>query len=218
MIQVAGQNPVNPYAKILPADSRLISGDFYAEPSLANASGHPYFLDTEWKRGYVILDGIRYDNLQLRYNIVTGQLLLNLMELTGANIQISLKTQCISEFGIDGHRFVPTSSRMDNKTVWFREILAQGPATLAVFWTKSLKVPASGTSTYVYESRNHWTLITGETSRPYRGLRTLSKLYPSVSKDLAEFKRSMARPVRKDKRARETALVKQCNSLLQAQK
>jgi len=198
---------------LLPADSRLISGDYYAEPSLANTSGHPYFLDPAWKRGYVILEGIRYDGLQLRYNIATGQLLLNLTELTGTAIQIALKTQNISEFSIDGHLFIPALPGISDKILRFCEILARGPATLAVLWTKSLKIPASGTTEYVYESRNQWMLITGDQTIPYHGIRTLNKLYPSVSKELTNFRRTLPKNIRRDRRLREAALVDACNSL-----
>jgi hypothetical protein len=198
---------------MLPADSRLISGDYYAEPSLANTTGHPYFMDPLWKKGYVVLEAIRYENLWLRYNIASNQLLLNLKELTGTGIQISLKKQNISEFGLDGHRFIPDHSGDGKPTGRFRELLADGPAKLEVLWTKSLKVPASGTSVYVYESRNQWMLVRGDVTVPYHGIRTLIKLYPSISQDLISFKRTLSRTIRRDRRLRETALVNQCNSL-----
>lgn len=162
----------------------------------------------------MILEGRRYDSLPLKYNLVTGQLILSTVRLNDRAHQLVLHAGRLSSFSLDGHLFVPEPSPDSVKGIRFCEQLTAGPLELLHLQTKSLRIPASGTTLYRYESHNQWLLRTSSGIIPYRGIRTLTQLFPDQRQNLLNLKRSLRKQFPRNKGKQNQGLVHYCNDHL----
>lgn len=159
-------------------DPRLVSGDFYQTPAMGASTGHPYFMDPNWKSGWLVLDGIRFDNLLLRYDISSNQLILNTVNLTDSYLQVVLKKDQISSFMMDGHLFRPFPVPLPTTGLRFCEVLVDGDPGFVWVQSKSLKVSSGGSSDYIYQSSKGRYLLLDEQLILYHGRRTLYRYFP----------------------------------------
>ncbi|MEA1878522.1 MAG: hypothetical protein U9N86_16905 [Bacteroidota bacterium] len=202
------------FDQLYKVDARLVSGDFYQTPFMNNLAGHPFFFDPAWKSGSVVLDGIQFDNLQIRYDINSNQLILNTVGITGSYIQLILKKNQISSFNIGNHAFRPYPGTMPLTGVQFCEILASGKVDFLLVKTKRLKVAADGSSDYVYQSSQMKTLQMNDELIRYRGRRTLYKLFPELKAQLRNFIKNEHLKYRRISLEGHVKLISFCNSLL----
>jgi hypothetical protein len=87
------------------ANPLLASGLVYV-PLQAGAEGHPFYQDQSWQPGEVFLKGEHFPNLELRYELVTGQLLLHTDLPGGAQAAIVLNPQLVDSFRLADQLFV----------------------------------------------------------------------------------------------------------------
>lgn len=83
----------------------LVNGVAY-KPDHIQAESHPYFLSEEWQRGMVISNGRAFKEVDLKYNIVSDELVLRAAIKTGAISFIVLNPKLVDAFEIGGHFFV----------------------------------------------------------------------------------------------------------------
>ena len=95
------------FDKLYQIDSRLVNGDFYQTPRMNDAAGHPFFIGTKWKSGSVAMEGIVFDDLQMRYDISSGFVILNTAGFMNSAVQLVLKKDRIKYFTLDGNLFRP---------------------------------------------------------------------------------------------------------------
>ncbi|MFO7933702.1 MAG: hypothetical protein R6U78_06440 [Bacteroidales bacterium] len=124
------------------AGRRFINGSEYRD-SYIRASGHPFFLTTNWVKGMLIMHGRSYDQLSVKYDIYRDQLLYNHILESGAHPLVLNKTR-IDSFTIRGHRFchlrrIPGTD--DRTDAGYYEILSQGKARLYIKWRKRYNEP-----------------------------------------------------------------------------
>lgn len=166
-------------------DPRLISGDLY-QPTMSIADGHPFFINSDWKKGSVIVDGIQFDNLLLRYDISSNELILNTRNITSLNLQLILKNDHVSFFNMGDHSFRHLPGKNQFYGSYFCEVLAQGEIDLLLLRTKNLKIIGSDLN-YSYQTNQYEYLVLNEKVYRYRGRRTLFKLYPDLKAELRDF-------------------------------
>ena len=166
-------------------DPRLISGDLY-QPTISISGGHPFFLNPDWKKGSVVIDGIQFDNLLLRYDISSNKLLLNTRNITSLNLQLILKINNISYFKMDDHSFRTLPGKNKFYDSYFCEVLAQGEINLFLLRSKKLKIIGSDLN-YSYQTNQFEYLVLNEKVFRYRGRRTLFKLLPELKTELRDF-------------------------------
>lgn len=198
------------------ADPRLVSGDFYQTPAMSEASGHPFCLDGDWNTGSVVIGGVRFDQLTLRYDITSHDLILNTSGFTGSYIQIRLKKDQISEFELEGRLFRPFPGRDPVSGIRFYESAVEGPAELMVLKTKSLKVAGGGIQDYYYQENRSLFIRTSEDLIPYRGKRSLYKLYPEMREELKSFIRENQPFLRRKTLDDQIRLIRFTNDLIQS--
>jgi len=202
------------FDQLYKVDARLVSGDFYQTPFMNKLAGHPFFFDTDWKSGSVILDGIQYDSLQIRYDINSNQLILNTVAITNTYLQLVLKKDLISSFTMGKHKFRPYAEKQALTGVQFCEILAQGEIDFLIVKSKRLKVTPGGSSDYVYQTSQMRTLQLNNELIPYRGRRTLYKLFPELKSQLRYFIKTKHLKYRRISLEDHVELINHCNSLL----
>ncbi|UCH15754.1 MAG: hypothetical protein JSV22_07245 [Bacteroidales bacterium] len=116
-------------------DGHLISGRKYFN-RYPNAPGHPFFSSDEFKQGKVIVNGILYNDVLLKFDIVNQELVLQFSNVHGGNDQIILSSENISEFELDGRVFRKYEFPGKGKT--YLQVLADNKITCLYSWKKSL--------------------------------------------------------------------------------
>jgi hypothetical protein len=85
-------------------DQVLING-LYPEDYIMDALGHPFFQDTIFHPGYVILHNQKFDNIYLEYNIFDQNIIVSQPGNENNSFQIIPPNQFISEFKINSKIF-----------------------------------------------------------------------------------------------------------------
>lgn len=175
------------FSNIYKIDPRLVSGDFYQTPRISNSIGNPFFIDPAWKLGSVILDGVKFDSLPLRYDIVVDELILNTRNITSSYLQLSLKINNISSFNMGDHNFRPFSGSHTSDNRIFCEVLVQGEIDFLMVKSKRLTVAAGGIEDLVYQTTESKYILFNENLVKYRGRRTLMKLLPNHKAEIRDY-------------------------------
>lgn len=193
------------------ADQRLVSGDYYYEPSYNNddIDGHPFLIDGEWKDGTVVIEGVEFDNLRLRYDLAIQKVILQYTDISLAKYQIILKNEHIDSFKIDKRRFCT----MPNKNVRFCEIMSEGHIDYIIFRSKEKMVSSfSVTKQYEYSASNwQYLRIDGELI-PFKR-NTLYKLFPALKREIKQFTKKHKLFMNKNDFMDRKLIVDYCNTL-----
>lgn len=205
------------YAEYYKSDPRLVSGDFYQTPMMSQSTGDPFFIDANWKKGSLIIEGIRFDELLLRYDVSSHKLILNTVNFTGSYIQIVLKKDIISEFTLDNRLFLPYPDMDPVYGQRFAEAMVEGPISFLVVKTKNLKVTAGGTSDYLYQSNNKRVLSIDERLISYHGIRTLKKNYPQFKTQLKEYIKTNRLRYKRLNLEQHASMISFCNKLIKGE-
>lgn len=168
-------------------DQRLASGPLYSNPPTGSVSGHPYYTDKEWKNGKVVLDGIVYDSLLLKYDIEKDELVLNTINLNSKALQVCLKTGSVTEFQLGDKYFVKHPGWKKPGKKVFYELAAGGEIDYLLLKSKEMQMTNTGINDFEYkEYIKSYLLKDGEMVR-FRTKRSLFRLVPEYKDDLKKF-------------------------------
>ena len=198
------------------ADPRLISGDFYLTPQMSEATGDPFFIDANWKTGTATLLGVTFENLLLRYDIDSHQVILNTVNHTDSYLQIVLKKADLTEFTLAGELFVvyPKEDPVYGKL--FANAMVSGPIDFWITKSKNLKVTAGGISDYIYQTNIKKTLHYSDRLINYKGVNTLQKLLPQYKAQIKIFIRDKKLRFKRKSLADHASIIAYCNQLIQS--
>ena len=202
------------FSRFYRADPRLVSGNYYRTPMMSEGTGDPFCIDANWKTGSVVIDGIRFEELPLRYDITSHELILNTVDQTDTYMQIMLKKTHISEFTMNGRLFIPFHSDDPLLGRRFCELMVDGQVSLLVLRTKNLKVTAGGVNDFYYQLTRLMYLQIGETLLPYRGKNSLYKAFPEQAPALKAFAKENRLRFRKLDEWDHSRMITYCNTLL----
>ncbi len=103
------------------ADDRIAYGKIYA-PSNKKVIGHPFFLSEQMKKGTLFLNGLKFKNVNLNYQIVTDQIFYK-----GENPTITILTNSyIDSLIIEDHILINSDKINITNPMGFMELLFQG--------------------------------------------------------------------------------------------
>ncbi len=211
---ISSKQVFDQFDKLYQVDARLVNGDFYQTPLMSEASGHPYFLDSDWKTGSVSLEGIVFDSLLLRYDISSNQLIMNTVNITNSYLQLVLKKDRIQYFTLDKNLFQPFPVDDPVTGLRFCQILAEGQIDFLLTKSKSLKVEPGGFTDFKYQSLRHRILRINAELIPYKGRHTLFKQYPDLKPMLRDKLKKGHLLFRRMSQDNHIELIQYCNSLL----
>jgi len=198
------------------ADPRLVSGDFYQTPQMSESTGDPFYFGSDWKKGTATIHGVKFENLLLRYDIDSHQVILNTVNHTDSYLQIVLKKAEMTEFSMAEELFVayPKEDPIDGKL--FANAMVSGPVDFLIMKSKNLKVTAGGISDYIYQTNTKRTLQYNNRLITYKGVYTLQKLLPQYKPQIKEFIK--ARKLRFKRKSLEdhASIIAFCNQLIQS--
>lgn len=116
------------------SDNELVNGEIYYQKSLY-ADGTPFYLGDEWLKGSVKVNGKIHDNLFLKYNIETDQLILKASTKNGTTNAIVLNAPFIDYFYLRDNLF-ENSTHLENielKSQYFHKIYEGDFIFLAIY-------------------------------------------------------------------------------------
>lgn len=202
------------FDNIYKTDPRLISGDFYQTPRMSKSFGHPYFINWDWKEGSVVLDGIQFDSLLLRYDISSNEIILNTRNFTSSYLQLILKRDHISTFKMGDHMFRPFPGKPLANGLFFCEVLAEGEIDFLLLRSKKMTVTVGGMEDQTYQTNQSEYVFINESLSKYHGRRTLFKLFPELKAEIRDFIKTNRLKYRRLKLDEHVKLINHCNSLL----
>ncbi len=196
-------------------DQRLVSGNFYYGANRGSISGHPYFIDPERKTGSVVIEGVRFDDLELRYDILDNSIVLRFFPMNSAAIEISLKKDNIDNFEMDGLLFVPMPGAKNSNGQWFCQKLVDDEISYLRQKIKWLDLTnGRGGTDFEYNTTERQYLAVDGELYVFRGKRTLYNLFPELKKGLKEYKREKKYVLKKERINNRIDFVNHCNTLL----
>jgi len=115
----------------------LENGRIYT-PLHPRAKGNPYFLETSWMPGKLIVKGDIFSELKIKYNVALEQLIFKKeIENQESHIPIILNNNFIDSFDIESHHFINLNTMpFHDKLSGFAELIYQAQLIFLVKYNK----------------------------------------------------------------------------------
>jgi hypothetical protein len=207
LIQTSYDSALSKYHAYMVPETHLYRGDEYLTYAQTLKEGYPYFGENSKRIGTVYYDKIRYKDVYLYYDLVTGQVVMNDFYDV---FKIALITPLVDSFSIESHFFIhlrdslnPTAPRNG-----FYERLYNGHIILLKKEKKEIQEDLYSSSVvlrFIHGADSSFYLRIGNVYHPVNNNRSLSNVLKDRKKDLRKFIRSQQLSMRKD---RENTLIK----------
>lgn len=124
-------------AKLYGTDDILVNGRKYL-PEHYNAKGDPYFLSDKWADGSIVIDGKKYDELELLYDIDIEKAILKTTINDSTDVFLVLNNDVVESFYLGSHYFLNAAKHgLGNEFPGFVEQLYTGSFTVLTRHQKS---------------------------------------------------------------------------------
>lgn len=181
----------NSYDSITHNPNRFVTGKFYYPRG--DKYNHPYFLDFNWKSGFVNNQGELFPVTMMKYDIENDVLvILEIIENLGYAVQ--LDTRVIKEFFIDGHHFEYID---DAKKEGYYERLYDSNTYIWSKWKKMSSNPVFGNPVYVHKT--YYMVRKNNSYFEVNNLRDLMNAYSDKKQELKRFIKENKLVFRKDR-------------------
>jgi hypothetical protein len=195
----------------------LYSGYLYTYWLSKETNGDQYFDSPEFKNGYAILNGKKYDNILLNLDIVNELPLLQFTQKNGFTASLILPVTQLEEFSLGNQRFRVFSSESDSVKQIYQVI---GTDSIQIFyhWAKRLKT--GGVSSYaeneiVYDPIKRFLLLDGKLYS-YSSKSSFIKRFPKDYRPkITAFMKEIGMKKMKDSEQKLQTLIDYCNTLIQ---
>ena len=144
-------------------DGRLYNGKFYDYFPPANFSGNQYLVSPKFSSGIAYLQGNKYDNLSLNYDILNQELLLAFETTEGAKRVISISLAYVDSFLFQNKRFV--INQLDSANQQIEEKVQLLNLKFYIYYYKKLELQSAlGEINYYYSNvfRKTYFVLSGE--------------------------------------------------------
>ncbi len=165
----------------------LVNGKHF-ENIYVNDLGHPYFVQDEFKKGWTVLHGVKFEDISLKYNIWDQTLLIQQNKNVSNTASFIPPFDFISEFNIDGRYF--KKEVLGDSEERFYEVIYQGEITCLCSWDKLRSESDHKVSFVAYkfsEQKAKFYLVTGDDYQIIKGKKTLIKKYPEYKKQISQY-------------------------------
>ncbi|TMU57012.1 hypothetical protein [Flagellimonas algicola] len=107
-------------------NTNLLEGTLTVEKYGSVDGTHKFYTSNDYLNGHIVFDGETYFDVDMKYDLYEDELLLPLRSDTQVRL-VKLIKERISEFVIDGHRFIPVVHQGDGqaKVTSFYEVLSE---------------------------------------------------------------------------------------------
>ncbi len=118
------------------------------------ADGHPYWIDGSFRTGSVCINGLWFEQLQLRYNLYSQKLELGYVTSEGYMNQIITVPENISAFFLEGYLFRRLQIGKDLASYY--QAFSMDGINFYVRWNKKLLGSESTGSRFDLRGRDYW--------------------------------------------------------------
>jgi hypothetical protein len=116
-------------------DQELFNGIQYYKTNV-QYKGNPYFPEDVFYNGTVTLKGVRYDNVKLKYDSYSQQLILNYTDFKDRINLLILNSIHIDSFCLGISCFQKLA--LSDDRVLFHQVIASGPVSCYIYWRREI--------------------------------------------------------------------------------
>lgn len=155
-------------------------------PGFATVTGHEFFITKEYLNADITIEGIRFNDVRIRYDICNDHVIL----LWKATFPIVLSRERIDEFTIrhegSARRFVNYRSNCAEFR-GFAEVLYEGSSTFVTRYSKVVSINATQSSYATFREYNRYYYMIDGTCNPIRNRAAFLKLLGDHEQDVRRF-------------------------------
>jgi hypothetical protein len=140
--------------------------------------GDPYYPADQFYPGTITLQGITYEELNLKFDCYTHQLVLTYVDLQDRYNQLILDPNRIDSFSLGPLHFQKYA--LSGKNPSFFQVMKTGPVTALILWKKNVRTISFDTR-YTYEFTDPtavWLMEIGGEVHPISGRKSFFSLFP----------------------------------------
>ena len=186
-------------------------------PIHPRANGDPYFLDSDWINGMVVIKGDKFSNLNVKYNVNLEELILKKeKENQESHIPIVLNYNFIDSFELEGHHFINLSVMpFGDELAGFAELIYQGEIIFLIKHTKEFLNRYSQSNPYGAYSKLNSTYYIYETETLTRlgTKKSFLNYFEPIRKEIKKFMRQNRIKYKKASHIQLYELIKYCDEL-----
>jgi hypothetical protein len=202
-LSVTADTAVSFYYKFTDQRSRLYNGKEYI--GYPQMEGHPFFGDPDLHRGSVFYDGLLFDSVNMQYDLVKDELIIQHFDVFFKIVLISSK---VKEFTLSNHhyrRMVKDSVNRLPVSTGYYDFLYEGNITLIAKRTKHIDELVTDKIVRKIVEKNFYYVIRDSVYYPIRSYKSLLSLFKDKSK---EIRQDLRRNHLKFRKNREGAIVR----------
>lgn len=161
----------------------VLEGSFYSLPHITSKQG-PYFISNRWAEGSVVLDGEKYENLFLLYNVFDDLLIFRNMALKDSRIESMLPNQeKIEAFSVHDYQFVRlTAPLVPPSGTGFYELFFDGDSI--DFFIKRTKIEFLQDRKVIFKNEDQFFFYDGQQFVKYRSKKSIYRHFPEIKTKL----------------------------------
>lgn len=208
-------NALEMYRKFIDPSTVLYNGIEYNDYAYTLEKGSPYFMDTDFKTGSLFYDGVLFENIQLMYDLVKGQVLIN---EPFKIYKLSLINERVSWFSVLDHKFVRLVANDSDQSVittGFYDLLYEADVSLYKKEKKKVNEEITfpeGIHRSIIRSESYFLRKDG-TLYSFSNKNSLLSLLKDKRKEIQQFSRKNKLDLRKDRENAFTRIVAYYNSI-----
>lgn len=200
---VSADTAISFYYKFTDQRSRLYNGKEYI--GYLPMEGHPFFGDQDLHRGTVFYDGLYFDSVNMQYDLVKDELIIQHFDIFFKLVLISSK---VKEFKFLNHhykRMIRDSVNQLPVPTGYYDFLHEGNITLIAKRTKRIDEMVTDKIVRKIIEKNFYYLIRDGVYYPIKSYRSLLSLFKDRSKEIRQDLRRNGLKFRKN---REGAIIR----------
>jgi hypothetical protein len=192
-------------------DQKLISGVQYYN-KYPRALGNEFLGSVEFDRGRLVINGVEYNHVDIRYDVYNQQINLQFKYNTTAINTVIIEKDKIDEFELRGMQF--RKCYFPQTDTSFFQIVAEGKISCLYYWYKNLTFQTSLRNVYEFsEPRKKAFLLIDSVLYRYNGKLSFIKLYPETRSVVRKYIRQNQIRLRDAPDPIIKNLIDYCNSL-----
>jgi len=195
-------------------DPLLHNGSFYSYFISSDTEGTPYFSGPDFVTGSVVLRGITYQNLALKYDVVNQVLVYQYQNPTGGVQRLVLSDAWMESFNLGKTHFELYAFQDTVKHIY--QVIGQASSRILYAWSKQRTLDnRMGSSHFIFTSlKNKMYLLSGGVIREFKNNKGLTLLFdPAKQSMIKKYLVQHRINVRKASDEVMNELITYCNSL-----
>jgi len=161
--------------------TELTYGPIYLTAIRGNTT-HQYFKARNWRKGSIIYNKQRYDQIDLLYDLQQQQLVVKHPDLSRTD-GLALDMNLLDEFVLDEHQF---KKYADGSSIHFHDIIYEGP--FFTFTAKRRKLETAQKGGVELREVSEYYLIQDGFLYAIKGTASIQKRYPELKKSIQQLR------------------------------